>query len=124
MAKKLVRSLLLMALAALVLSGTAMAISMFTKEVAGLGKLKFTDEVAVVEIRVESLAQVRVQLESKATTQKTHLYTCYLYLDDVRWTTGQQVSWANAEVPGTRKWVQFAMLNLAAVSDVDAEVWP
>ena len=124
MVKRSVRVLLLMALIALVLSGTAMAISMFTKEVAGLGKMTFTDEVTITDIKVSSLSKVKVWVESKANTQADHVYTVYLYLDDTKWPAGLQVVWAANQIPGVKQKLTFTGLDLSTVVEVDAEVWP
>jgi len=104
--------------------GAAVALSMFAKEVAGIGSMTFTDEVGIDDIKVKSLSEVRVTLVSKADCQADHVYTCYLYLDDVMWAVGQPATWMALEIPGTKIKVTFTGLDLGSVTDIEPEVLP
>ena len=104
------------------LSAGAYALSQFTKAVAGLGSMTWTDEVTITNVRVKSLSKVKVDLESNANTQALHIYTVYLYLDDVKWGVGLPTSWAAEDIPGVTNKLTFDGLNLAAISEVEAEV--
>lgn len=97
-------------------------IDFFTKNVAGLGQMTYTDEVTVVDIKVKSLSKVVIELESNDATVVDRVYQVYLYLDDVKVEPAQEVSWAGGEIPGVKKKVEFTGLDLLLVDVVDAEV--
>lgn len=100
----------------------AYAISFFTKTLAGIGQMTYTNEVSILDIKVKSLSKVDVTVESKSNTVSDRVYIVVLYLDDVKWTDTQTVSWTAEQIPGTKKKVSFVGLDLASTIVVDAEV--
>ena len=120
--KKWLMVILIVCLLSVAFGTAGYAISLFSKQVAGLGKMTFTDEVTIVNVKVKSLTKVNVDLESKGTTQVDYVYSVYLYLDDVKWPNAETVSWTLGEIPGTKKKISFTGLDLTIVLDVDVEV--
>ncbi len=98
------------------------AISFFQKSLAGMGQMTYTNEVSITDIKVKSLSQVKITIESKANTVADRVYTVTLYLDDTQWATTMPVSWEAAQIPGTKKKITFTGLDLADIVEIDAEV--
>lgn len=119
------KSILVLMIVLLLFFGTPIgnyAISFFLKTLAGMGQMTYTDEVAIVDIKVRSLSKITVTIESKNSTVADREYSVYLYLDDVKQLVPQNVSWTALEIPGTKKKVTFDGLDLADVMIVDADV--
>jgi len=119
--KKWLLTALVVLIVAISLATAAYAISMFTKNLAALGKVNFTDECTVEEIEVDDLTTIKVKLLSNANTVADRNYSVRLYLDGVE-TAGQLVSWLAGEIPGTRKTITFTGLSLSAVTTVRVDV--
>ena len=118
----LVSSLILALLLVGTLAGAAIAITMFSQSLAGLGSTTFTDEVEVVKIKVKSTDEVRVRLSPTLNAVAARVYTVELYGDDELLDT-DTVSWTAPEIAAsTDKDVTFTGLVLDTVIVVDADV--
>ncbi len=99
-----------------------MAFSYFAKQIAGLAQDNFTNEVTVVDTHASGNSKYTISIQSNAQTIPAHVYTVYLYFDDMVQPVTQTVSWTLAEIPGTIKKVTFTGLNMSGVSVVEPEI--
>ena len=99
-----------------------MAFSYFAKQIAGLAQDNFTNEVTVVDTHASGNSKYTISIQSNAQTIPAHVYTVYLYFDDIVQPITQTVSWTVAEIPGTIKKVTFTGLNMSGVSVVEPEI--
>jgi len=123
--KKTFKVISIVALVLLIFFGTplgGMAISYFQKTLAGMGQMTYTGEVDIIDIKVKSLEEIVVSVKSTDNTEADRVYQVYLYLDDTRWETPQEVSWAAEDIPDVKEKLYFTGLNLTDVTVVDAEV--
>lgn len=74
-------------------SGAAYAISMFIKNISGIGQVNYTAAVGVDNIQVKSMTKVTVTLVSTPQTVAGKVYQADIYLDDVKQNLTQTVSW-------------------------------
>jgi len=101
---------------------SALALSMFQENLAGIGSAAFTDEVTIEKIKVKGLDEVRVRLYPTTNAVPARVYSVELYGDDDLLGT-QTVTWTAPEITsGTRKDVTFAGLSLASITDLDIDV--
>lgn len=121
--KKLILGLaLIVVLLVGMLGGTALAITMFSEKLAGLGSSAFTNEVEIIKIKIKSTSEVRVRLSPTVNAVAARVYTVKLYGDNEQIGTNT-VSWTAPEiVASTDKDVDFTGLSLAGVTLVDADV--
>ena len=113
---------LVLALFTATAAGAAIAITMFSQTLAGIGSAAFTNEVTVGKIKVESLSKVRVRLFPTLNAVAARVYTVELYGDDELLGTNT-VSFTAPEIAaGTKKDVTFTGLALAGVTILDVDV--
>lgn len=103
-------------------SGAAYAISMFIKNISGIGQVNYTAAVGVDNIQVKSMTKVTVTLVSTPQTVAGKVYQADIYLDDVKQNLTQTVSWTAGQIPGGKKKLDFTTTSLATVTQIDAEV--
>ena len=104
------------------IAGTAIAITMFQENLAGIGSTAFTDEVTIEKIKVKGLDEVRVRLYPTTNAVPARVYTVELYGDDDLLGT-ETVSFTALEITtGTRKDVTFTGLSLAGITTLDVDV--
>ena len=101
--------------------GSAMAVGLTHRTVAGMGAVTFSNEVQVDRISVVSTDQVDVIVSPNSAALPNTDYAVTLFLQ------GQEagiagVQWTAAEIPGTRKFVSFTGLDLTSVTFMLAEV--
>ncbi len=99
-----------------------MAFSYFAKQIAGLAQDNFTNEVTVVDTHASGNSKYTISIQSNAQTIPAHVYTVYLYFDDIVQPVTQTVSWTLAEIPGTIKKVTFTGLNMSGVTIIEPEI--
>lgn len=99
-----------------------MAFSYFAKQIAGLAQDNFTNEVTVVDTHASGNNKYTISIQSNAQTIPAHVYTVYLYFDDVVQPTTQTVSWTLAEIPGVVKKAIFTGLDMSGVSIIEPEI--
>ena len=118
---KVLIAVVIVAALVLLISGSALAWQMFHKSVDGQGRLEYTGQVEVTEIRATSMESVRVTLTSTPETLARTSYSVELLLDGV--STGTDVvSWANNEIPDETKSLDFVGLDLSLVALIDIDV--
>lgn len=100
------------------------AFSYFAKQVAGLAQDRYTGEVTIIDTHASGTIKYSVWMQSTANTQPGHVYTLYLYFDDVVQAQTATVNWVAGEIPGTIKKVTISGLNMSAVTQIDPEVRP
>ena len=107
---------------ALSLGGAAIALSMFTKNLAGLGQMQFTDQCQVSEIEADDLTKVKVKLLPNVNTVAGVTYTVSLFLNG-QYEDDQTTTWTQAEIDvHTKKTLTFTGLDLASVIVFRVEV--
>ena len=99
-----------------------MVFSYFAKQIAGLAQDNFTNEVTVVDTHASGNSKYTISIQSNAQTIPAHVYTVYLYFDDIVQPVTQTVSWTLAEIPGTVKKVVFTGLNMSGVTIIEPEI--
>ena len=114
--------LVLSILIAVMLGSTAgvMAISMFTQKLAGTGSMKFTDEVILDKIKVKSLSEVFVRLDTTVNAVADRVYTVELY-GNYNLLDTETVSWSVPEL-GHKKDVLFTGLSLGPITNFDVDI--
>ena len=96
--KKLIIALAVALILAIgVTTGAAIAITMFSEKLAGLGSSAFTDEVEIVKIKIKSTSEVRVRLSPTVNAVAARVYTVKLYGDDEQ-IGSNTVSWTAPEI--------------------------
>jgi len=122
MRKRLLIALVIGVLAVGMLMGGAMAVTMFSEKLAGLGSTAFTDEVTIVKIKVKSTSEVRVRVAPTVNAVAARDYTVEIYGDDSL-LDSDTVSWTEPEIIAVvNKDVTFTGLTLAAITEIDADV--
>lgn len=107
---------------ALSLGGTAIALSMFTKNLAALGEMKFTDQCKVSEIEADDLTKVKVKLLPNANTVAGATYVVSLFLNG-QYQDEKTVSWTQAEIDAhAKKTLTFTGLDLSPVTTFKVEI--
>lgn len=117
--RKLLPMLLIVAL---VMIPAAYGLGIYTKELAGMGILKITDEVTVEEIEIDDATKAKIKLASNAQTVADKSYTVKLYLDGT-FNSQQTTSWTAGEISGgIKKTLTWTGLSLAGVTTLKFEV--
>ena len=107
---------------ALSLGGTAIALSMFVKNLAGLGQMQFTDQCVVSEIEADDLTKVKVKLLPNANTMAGTTYTVSLFLNS-QYEDDKTTSWTQAEIDAhAKKTLTFTGLDLVSVITFKVEI--
>ena len=119
--KKIIIAISILIALAVSFGGAAYALSIFAKEIAGYGQIKFTSEVTVTDSSLDGASKVKIKLQSNVNTVADKVYNVRLILNGELVST-QTVSWTAPQIPGNTKVKIFSDLDLSTVTIWDIEV--
>ena len=104
--------------------GTVGAWNMYTKSLDSQGRLEYTGEITITEIRAVSMTEVDVTVDSNDDTQSGVTYSIALFLDSVEaGTSPQTTSFTGGQLGGgSPRTLVYDTLDLTTVVSLDVEV--
>lgn len=119
--KRLIIGLLAALILLVGLTSTALAINSTFRTIAGIGSVRFTNEVFVERISVFGPFEVEVSLSANDSVEEDAPYLVLLYLEGQE-TGASKVKWSLEEIPGTPKLITFPNLDLVGITRMTVEV--